>query len=207
MATTDTFGQGIQIAALTDAPNAQTLAFNIVDVLAGRSVMRFSSASARNATITSPVAGMVAALSTEKLLTWYDGSAWTVIGSGTSAWTNVPLAGGFSNNGNSNGTFQYRIINLFGEKSVQLQGAVNATYSGTAIANDGVLTSVALPSAARPASLRTVVVPCSDVNSVRITLKLDARSDGHLQIYGTGTGPDGTTKPPWIGFNGVFYSL
>lgn len=207
MATTDTFGQGIQIAALTDAPNAQTLAFNIVDVLAGRSVMRFSSASARNATITSPVAGMVAALSTEKLLTWYDGSAWTVIGSGTSAWTNVPLAGGFSNNGNSNGTFQYRVVNLFGEKTVMLQGAVNATYSGTAIANDGVVTSTALPSAARPASLRTVVVPCSDVNSVRITLKLDARPDGHLQLYGTGTGADGTSKPPWVGFNGIFYSL
>lgn len=207
MSTTDRYGQGISIAALTDAPNAQTLAFNIVDVLAGRTVMRFSSASARNATITSPVAGMVAALTTEKLLTWYDGSSWTVIGSGAAAWTNVPLASGFTNNGNSNGTFQYRIINLFGEKSVQLQGAVNATYSGNNIANGGVLTSTALPSAARPASLRTVVVPCSDVSSARITLKLDAQSDGHLKIYGTGTGADGTTKPPWIGFNGVFYSL
>lgn len=207
MSTEDSYGQGVDIAALTDAPNAATLAFNIADAIAQRSVMRFSSASARNATLTSPVHGMVAALATEKLLTWYDGSAWTVIASGTSAWTNVPLAAGYSHNGNSNGTFQYRVVNLFGEKTVMLQGAVNATYSGTAIANDGVLTSVALPSAARPASLRTVVVPCSDVSSVRITLKLDARSDGHLQIYGTGTGADGTTKPPWIGFNGVFYSL
>lgn len=207
MATTDAYGQGIQIAALTDAPNAQTLAFNIVNALAGRTAMRFSSASARNATITSPVAGMVAALSTEKLLTWYDGSSWTVIGSGTSAWTNVPLASGFSHNGNTNGNFQYRVVNLFGEKTVMLQGAVNATYSGSNIANGGVVTSTALPSSARPASLRTVVIPCSDVSSARITLKLDAQSDGHLKIYGTGTGADGTTKPPWIGFNGVFYSL
>lgn len=207
MSTTDSYGQGIQIAALTDAPNAATLAFNIVDVLAGRSVMRFSSASARNATLPSPVYGMVAALATEKLLTWYDGSAWTVIGSGTSAWTNVPLASGFTHNGNSNGNFQYRVVNLFGELTVMLQGAINVTYSGTSIANGGVVTSTALPSAARPGSLRTVVIPCSDVSSARITLKLDARPDGHLQIYGTGTGPDGTTKPPWIGFNGVYYSL
>lgn len=207
MATTDAYGQGIPITALTDAPNANSLIFGPVDELTERSVMRFSSASARNATLTAPVAGMVAYLITEKLFTGYDGTAWVVLAAGTSAWTNVPLASGYSHNGNSNGSFQYRVVNLFGEKTVMLQGAVNATYSGTAIANDGVLTSVALPSAARPGSLRTVVVPCSDVNSVRITLKLDARSDGHLQIYGTGTGPDGTTKPPWIGFNGVFYSL
>lgn len=205
--TTDRFGQGVDIAALTNAPNAQTLAFNIVDALTGRSVMRFASASARNATITAPVHGMVAALNSEKLLTWYDGSAWTVIGSGAAAWSNVPLAGGYSHNGNSNGTFQYRVVNLFGEKSVMLQGAVTATYSGSTIANGGVVTSTALPAAARPASLRTVVIPCSDVNSARITLKLDAQPDGHLKIYGTGTGSDGTSKPPWIGFNGVFYSL
>lgn len=207
MATTDAYGQGIPIAALTDAPNANSLIFGPVDELTERSVMRFSSASARNATLTAPVAGMVAYLTTEKLFTGYDGTAWVVLAAGTSAWTNVPLASGYTHNGNSNGNFQYRVVNLFGEKTVMLQGAVNATYSGTAIANDGVLTSVALPSAARPGSLRTVVVPCSDVSSARITLKLDARSDGHLQIYGTGTGPDGTTKPPWIGFNGVFYSL
>ncbi|MFD8088602.1 hypothetical protein [Streptomyces malaysiensis] len=204
---TDSYGQGIQIADLTNAPNAATLAFNIVDALAGRSVMRFASASARNATLTSPVAGMMAALSTEKLLTWYDGSAWTVIGSGTSAWKNVPLASGYSHNGNSNGNFQYRVVNLFGEPTVMLQGALNVTYSGSSIANGGVVTSTTLPSTARPGSLRTVVIPCSDVSSVRITLKLDAQPDGHLKIYGTGTGADGTSKPPWIGFNGVFYSL
>ncbi|MFJ4637624.1 hypothetical protein ACIP69_18620 [Streptomyces hygroscopicus] len=204
---TDSYGQGIQIADLTNAPNAATLAFNIADAIAQRSVMRFSSASARNATLTAPAAGMMAALSTEKLLTWYDGTAWTVIGSGTSAWTNVPLASGFTHNGNNNGTFQYRVVNLFGEPTLMLQGAVNATYSGSAIANGGIVTSTPLPSAARPGSLRTVVIPCSDVSSVRITLKLDAQPDGHLKIYGTGTGADGTSKPPWIGFNGVFYSL
>ncbi|MGW3427905.1 hypothetical protein ACWDHW_08110 [Streptomyces melanosporofaciens] len=204
---TDSYGQSIQIADLTNAPNAATLAFNIVDALAGRAVMRFSSASARNATLTSPVAGMVAYLATEKLFTGYDGTAWVVLAAGTSAWTNVPLASGFTHNGNDNGTFQYRVVNLFGERTVMLQGAINATYSGSSIANGGVVTSTPLPSSARPGSLRTVVIPCSDVSSVRITLKLDAQPDGHLKIYGTGTGADGTSKPPWIGFNGVFYSL
>ncbi|MFE9003068.1 hypothetical protein ACFYOY_13145 [Streptomyces sp. NPDC007875] len=207
MPTEDSYGQGVDIAALTDAPNAATLAFNIADAIAQRSVMRFSSASARNATLTAPVAGMMAALSTEKLLTWYDGSSWAVIGSGTSAWTNVPLASGFTHNGNGNGSMQYRVVNLFGEPTVMLQGALNVTYSGSNIANGGIVTSTPLPSSARPGSLRTVVIPCSDVSSVRITLKLDAQPDGHLKIYGTGTGADGTSKPPWIGFNGVFYSL
>ncbi|MGW4076023.1 hypothetical protein ACWELB_21340 [Streptomyces asiaticus] len=207
MATTDAYGQGIPITALTDQPNANSLIFGPVDELTERSMMRFSSASARNATLTSPVAGMVAYLTTEKLFTGYDGTAWVVLAAGTSAWTNVPLASGFTHNGNDNGTFQYRVVNLFGEKTVMLQGAINATYSGSNIANGGVLTSTALPSSARPGSLRTVVVPCSDVSSVRITLKLDAQPDGHLKIYGTGTGADGTSKPPWIGFNGVFYSL
>lgn len=207
MPTTDAYGQGIQIAALTDAPNANTLISGPVDDLTERSVMRFASASARNATLTSPVAGMVAYLTTEKLFTGYDGTSWVVLAAGTSAWTNVPLASGFTHNGNSNGTFQYRVVNLFGEKTVMLQGAINVTYSGTTIPNGGVVTSTALPSAARPGSLRTVVVPCSDISSVRITLKLDARSDGHLQIYGTGSGADGVSTPPWIGFNGVFYSL
>lgn len=203
MPTTDAYGQGIQIAALTDAPNANTLAYNIVNPLVPRSVMRFASASARNATIASPVEGMMAWLQSENLLTVYDGSAWVVVSAGTQAWTTVGLASGFAHNGNSNGTFQYRVVNLFGEISIMFQGAVSVTYSGSTIPNSGILNTTALPTSARPSSLRTIVIPCSDVSSSRITLKLDIRTDGYLQIYGTGSG----NTPPWIGFNGCFSSL
>ena len=207
MPTQDSYGQGINIAALTDAPDAEKLVKGITDELVPRANMRFASATERNATITSPVAGMEAWLEAEGLKTTYDGSAWVVSASGTNAWTTVGLPAGFTHNGNSNGDFQYRIVNLFGEVSMMLRGAVGVTYAGTDIPNGGVLNTVALPVSARPLSLRTIVVPCSDVSSVRITLKLDIQTGGFLKIYGTGGGAEGTTPPPWIGFNGCFTSL
>lgn len=85
--TTDGYGQNISIAALTDAPSAAALAFAIVDGLTPQSVMRFASATARNATLTSPVAGMAAFLTTEQILTVYTGSAWVTIATEPGAWT------------------------------------------------------------------------------------------------------------------------
>lgn len=84
---TDSYGQNIDIAALTDAPSAFALAFAIVDGLTPQSVMRFASATARNATLTSPVAGMTAYLTTEQALTVYTGSAWVTMATTPGAWT------------------------------------------------------------------------------------------------------------------------
>lgn len=207
MPTTDDYGQGVQIAALTDAPSAETLAADIANAIAPRSAMRFASASERNATLTSPIGGMLAWVDTEGLLTHYDGESWVVLSAGTSAWTTVPLVAGFAHNGNANGTFQYRVVNQFGEDEIQFRGAVSVTYSGTTIPNTGILNSIAVPAEARPTSLRTITVPCSDVDSVRITLKLDIQTNGFLKLFGTGSGSDGVTTPPWVGFNGCFSSL
>lgn len=207
MATTDDYGQGISIAALTDAPNANSLIGGPVNALAQRSVMRFASASARNATLTSPVEGMVAWLQDVNLLTLYDGSAWVAVSAGTQAWTTVSLVTGFGHNGGNNGTFQYRVVNLFGEQAIFFRGGITVTYSGTTIPNSGTLNTSAHPASARPTSLRTIVVPCSDISSGRITLKMDIRTDGFLQVYGTGNQPEGVVTPPWIGFNGCFASL
>ncbi len=76
MATTDDFGQGVSVASLADAPNAEALAKNIANAIVQRSIMRFTSASNRNATITAPVEGMFAWLQDTDLLTVYSGSAW-----------------------------------------------------------------------------------------------------------------------------------
>ncbi|WP_372344759.1 hypothetical protein [Streptomyces sp. KL116D] len=207
MPTTDIYGQGINLASLTDAPDIPKAINDVASGVIPRGVMRFASASARGATLTAPAAGMVAWLQDVKLLTLYDGSAWVAIAAGTQAWTTVGLASGFTQNGNSNGSLQYRVVNLFGENTIMFRGAVNVTYSGTTIPNSGVLNTSALPSSARPTALRTIVVPCSDVSSARITLKLDVQPDGYLKIYGTGNGSDGRSTPPWIGFNGCFCSL
>lgn len=87
MATTDSYGQNIGIAALTDAPSAFALAFALADGLTPQTVMRFASATARNATLTAPVAGMTAYLTTEQILTVYTGSAWVAIATTPGAWT------------------------------------------------------------------------------------------------------------------------
>lgn len=82
MATTDDYGQGVSISALTDAPNAETLAKNIANALAPRSVMRFASSSARTAALTgatAPVEGMVTYLQDVDRLYVYTGSAWVEI--------------------------------------------------------------------------------------------------------------------------------
>lgn len=207
MPTTDSYGQGIAVAALTDAPNAETLARNIVDAIVPQTIMRFDSASNRNATLTAPVAGMMAWLRTERLLTEYDGTAWAVVAAGSQAWTDVPLVAGFAHDGNSNGRCQYRLVNFFGEPTIMLRGAVAVTYSGTTIPNDGVINSVPLPPAARPTTLRTITITCSDKDSARITLKLDIKPEGYLKVLGTGVGEVGTATPPWISFNGCFSSL
>lgn len=79
MAGQDSYGQGVVVASLTDAPNAETLARNIADAIAQRSVMRFASASTRASTLTSPVEGMVSWLQDVNALYLYDGSAWQPI--------------------------------------------------------------------------------------------------------------------------------
>ncbi|MFD1277475.1 hypothetical protein [Streptomyces kaempferi] len=82
MATTDDYGQGVSIAALADAPDAATLAKNIANGIAPRSVMRFSSASARTATLTgatAPVEGMVSYLQDVDRLYTYTGTAWVEV--------------------------------------------------------------------------------------------------------------------------------
>ena len=210
MPTPDAYGQGIQIASRTDAPDPVRLAGDLADGLVPRSVMRFATAAARNASVTAPVAGMIAWLSAERVWTGYDGSAWVTLAAGTSAWTNVSLASGFTHDGNSNGALQYRVVNLFGEPTVMLRGGVGVGYSGSpsVIRNGGIVTGVALPIAARPSTLRTVSAACSTVTSDTLSVKIDAPTTGHIHIVGTTTSTaKPRIQPPWVSFNGLYYSL
>lgn len=86
MPTTDDYGQGIDIATLLDAPDAGVLAKGIGNEIAPRSNMVFASASARNATLQSPVEGMEAWLLAEGIKTVYDGTAWKGVFFGDTAW-------------------------------------------------------------------------------------------------------------------------
>mgnify|MGYP001027606449 CR=1 FL=1 len=203
MPLTDSYGQGITYPTLTDKPNAQTLGQGIVDGVTPKVVMSFASAVVRGATIKKPVAGMVTWLKDVGRLEVYDGSAWSVVTAGTSTWKTItPSPPTYSHNGNNQGTFSYRVVNLFGEMGLMFRGGLNISYINKDVATN-ILNFNQLPVTARPSSLRTLLVPCSDVSSARITLKMDVTTDGYLKLYGI----QSDTNPPWVGFNGVFCSL
>lgn len=206
MPTTDDYGQGVQIASKTDAPNAEQLAKDIVNAIAQRSILRFASASTRGATLvgaSAPVEGMLTWLQDVNRLDLYDGSTWVAVSVGRSSWTTITPESSWTQNGNSNGTFQYRLLNISGEESLQFRGALGRSSYPASPSSSYVVNNTALPSAVRPATLRTVLIPCSDSNSDRIALKLDVRTDGYLEVFGFSS----SVKPPWIGFNGVTVSL
>lgn len=206
MPTPDGYGQNIQLWQLTDAPSIPEAIKALADGVIPRGRLTFSSASTRGATLVgdyAPVEGMLTWLNDVNRLDVYDGSAWVAVSTGSSAWTNISLASGFTNNGNSNGNLQYRLLNISGEESLQLRGAVNRTSYPSSPPSTYVVNSTALPAAVRPSTLRSVLIPCSDTNSDRIALKLDVRTDGYLEVLGFST----SVKPPWIGFNGTLVSL
>lgn len=203
MPTTDTYGQGISLASLTDAPDLPKAIADVANGLIPRGVMRFASASARGATLTSPVDGMVTYLQDVKRLDARISGTWVALSVGVSSWTTINLNSPFTHNGNSNGTFQYRLLNIAGEESLQLRGAIARSSWPSSPAASYVINSTALPSLVRPQTLRTVLIPCSDVSSDRIALKLDVQTSGYLEVFGFSS----DVKPPWIGFNGVTVSL
>ncbi|MFC9191433.1 hypothetical protein [Streptomyces cyaneofuscatus] len=202
MPLTDSYGQGVTYPTLTDKPNAQTLGQGIVDGLTPKVVMTFASAVVRGATIKKPVAGMATWLRDVGQLQVYDGANWTTLTSGQSTWKTISLGQGFAQNGNQQGTFQYRVVNLFGEQMLYFRGGIIPTYI-TGDVQQNTLNSVALPANARPSTLRTILVPCSDVRSARIALRMDITTAGWLNLWGI----QKDTNPPWVGFHGTFTSL
>lgn len=206
MPTTDDYGQGISLASLTDAPDLSRAIRDLADGVIPRGRLTFASASARGATLTgakAPVEGMLTWLNDVNRLDVWDGTTWVAVSVGRSSWTTITPESPWTQNGNNNGTFQYRLLNISGEESLQFRGALGRASYPTSPAGSYVVNNTALPSSVRPSTLRTVLIPCSDTSSERIALKLDIRTDGYLEVFGFSS----TAKPPWIGFNGVTVSL
>ena len=206
MPTPDNYGQGIGLWQLTDAPSIPEAIKLLADGVIPRSILRFPSASTRGSTLTgdqAPVEGMLSWLQDVNRLDLYDGTAWVAVSVGQSTWKTITPASPWTQNGNSQGTLQYRILNISGEESLQFRGGLGRSSYPSSPAGSYVVNNTALPAAARPQTLRTVLVPCSDVSSDRIALKMDIRTDGMLEVFGFSS----SVKPPWIGFNGVTVSL
>ncbi|GGV91531.1 hypothetical protein [Streptomyces massasporeus] len=203
MTAPDQWGQGIALWQMTDPPSIPDAIKAFADGVIPRGVLRFASASARGATLTAPVEGMLTWLQDVNRLDLWDGSSWVAVSVGRSSWTTITPASPWTQDGNSNGTFQYRLLNISGEESLQFRGALARASYPTSPTGSYVVNNTALPSAVRPSTLRTVLIPCSDTSSDRIALKLDVKTDGYLEVFGFSA----SVKPPWIGFNGVTVSL
>lgn len=198
----DTFGQGYTALDYADPPDLKLMGEGLLKTV-GQTVMRFASATARNAALSPPAAGMVAYLADSALLTMYDGTTWVTMAAGSQVWTTITPSTGWTQDGNTNGTFQYRLLNIAGEKSIQFRGALGKSSYPASPSLNSIVNNSALPVAVRPTTLRTILITCSDTNSDRLALKMDIRTDGLLEVFGFGT----TVKPPWISFNGTLCSL
>lgn len=198
----DAWGQSIDTIDYTDIPDLTRQGEILRDGLTPRSVMRFANATTRDATITAPVAGMLAYLTDVHTWTGYDGAGWVALAAGTQAWTTPTLASGYTANGNANGTPRYRLVNLFGDLVVMWKGGIGVTYSGGVPVNSGNFLQTALPSSVRPTSTRTVTAACSAVSSDSLSVKLDFTSTGTTVIV-----TESGVQPPWISLNNIMYSL
>jgi hypothetical protein len=164
MSTVDGYGQNIGLWSMTDAPSIpDAIALFAAGVLP-RLRLTFASASARGATLVddaAPVPGMLTWLTDVGRLDMYDGTAWVTVSVASRTWTTVNLASGWAQNGNSQGTFQYRIVNFAGDDTIMFRGGISrSSYPGT-MPDHFTLNSTLLPASARPSTLRTIVVPCS----------------------------------------------
>lgn len=199
---TDPYGQGVTWLDYTVKPDLKVMGDGIALPLSQRANNVYQNATTRDATITAPVFGMEAALADEGIKTWFDGTSWSVIASGSEIWTSPALASGYTGDGNSNGTPQYRLVNLFGDDTVMWRGGINVPYSGGLPTHGGDFLNAALPTGLRPTSRRTVTAACSAVASDSLSVKIDFVSDGTVQIV-----TQGGVAPPWISLNNIQYSL
>lgn len=72
--------QGISLPVNSDAPTIPAHIKTAIEAVESRSNMRFTDTGARDSVITAPTGGMIAWLSTPKIFTYYDGTAWQNFG-------------------------------------------------------------------------------------------------------------------------------
>ncbi|MFF4746781.1 hypothetical protein [Streptomyces sp. NPDC001268] len=175
MATTDDYGQGVSISALTDAPNAATLGQNIANAIVQRSVMRFSSASARAAALagtSAPVEGMVSWLQDTNLLYVYDGSSWVPQSTETMGWTALSSLGSYGGGVTaSTPAPRMRKINDHGTEVWEYEGAVNISAMNAATTT----LLFTFNAGHRPATGRGFVTYNSSHYGTRLTIATDGK--------------------------------
>ncbi|MFF8412795.1 hypothetical protein [Streptomyces omiyaensis] len=187
---TDSSGQSITFPSLTDSPNITVLATALQAVL-DRAVPRFASASARAATVTSPVEGMMSWLQDINRLDVYNGASWAPLMTGgtwqsyTPAWTasssnpslgNGSIAGQYSRAGDTV-TFAVKITT--GSSTTYGAGNWSVSLPVAAAAGVDMLGTVMVGDASNTSgySLGAAYIPAG---STTAGLYVGGRADGSL---------------------------
>lgn len=191
---TDSFGQNINFALLSDAPDAQQLCSDLGNGLAQRSLMRFASASNRGATLigaSAPVEGMITYLFDSDRIEYYDGTAWQPLTPG--AWTTFTPASGIVARSGSPAS---RIVN----GSVEMRGTIQPN-DGSAFPASTLITLGNVAVAFRPPAWRYFVA-ATEYAGALMYARVEVQPGGDL----VAVFPAGSTAH-WISLDQIAYSL
>lgn len=117
----------------------------------------------------------------------------------TGAWTNIPLASGFTSQHTVFGPAQYRIVTTYGGTRVELRGSVDATSSVTTQTNF----STALPTAARPTVTRTWVGRRNYSVDTKGIVPMEISTSGVMNVFGSAS----PSQTDWFALDGCHYDL
>ncbi|MFI6491206.1 hypothetical protein [Streptomyces sp. NPDC050564] len=117
----------------------------------------------------------------------------------TGAWTNIPLASGFTSTHTVFGPAQYRIVTAYGSTRVELRGTVDATSSVTTQTSF----STALPTAARPSVQRTWVGRRNYSADTVGAIAMEISTAGVLSVFGSAS----PAQTDWFALDGCYYDL
>ncbi|KAA6216381.1 hypothetical protein [Streptomyces filamentosus] len=193
---TDSYGQGITIPALTDPPNINTSAL-AMDDLTGQTVLRFSSASVRNATLVgaiAPVPGQIVYLTAEDR---YEGrmndGTWRTISSGP--WVPIAFAAGYAA---KTGNPAYRITGDI----VELRGTMERSPASPFV-KGAAFTIATLPVAARPSASRYFAA-ATEFISFDVVARVEVAASGAVSVI---VPPSSGTAASWLSLDSCRYSL
>lgn len=118
------------------------------------------------------------------------------------AWTNLPLASGFTTPHTVFGTAQYRLITAWGTDRVELRGSISVSpyiFAQTTFAT--------VPAAARPSVYRSFIVRRQYSATTIGTIPVEVNTSGAMSIFASGTATTDPTVTQWFALDGAHYDI
>jgi len=195
MSKVDIWGQQISGPTLGDEPNIEAL-LAVINALTERTVMRFATATARAASIPTPVHGMVTSLVAEDRIDRWDGTRWFPITPGP--WHAVQFT---ENHQADSGSPGYRYVN--GE--VQFRGK-SRRVSGGQYYTGGDWTPATMPSGWRPSTVTHRVVAV-EMGAGIYYARMEIGTDGSIIVNTPPGASSSSVGLRWVAFDGLTYPL